>query len=171
MRLIQCSSIHFIKIDQCWGKCDVKMKQTLPFVINWDAVVIERIYHWPKIINHVSGKCPLPVSIPEAGRSEVLVMVPVSDQVVGCHVSLMAVHIVGHSPFLMLDWWCCWPIRHNHPHLDVLPLVVPVVVPVIPVLLIREGPGGVQGLISVTPESLPAPNLGSVKGVNFTAYS
>ena len=51
------------------------------------------------------------------------------------------------------------PIRYNHPHLDVLPLVVPVVVPVIPVLLIGEGTGGVQRLISVTPEPLPAPHL------------
>lgn len=81
----------------------MKMKQTFPFVIDRDAVVIERIDDWPEVINHVSGKCPLPVSIPEAGRSEVLVMVPVSDQVVGCHESLMAVNIVGHSPFLMLD--------------------------------------------------------------------
>ena len=79
------------------------MKQTVPFVIDWDAVVIERIYYWPEVVDHVSRKCPLPVSIPEAWRSEVLAMVLVSDQVMGCHVSLMTVHVVGHSPFLMLD--------------------------------------------------------------------
>ena len=162
-RLIQCSSIHFIKMDQCWWKCDVKMKQTVPLVIDRDAVVVERIDNWPEVIDHVSRECPLPVSISEAGRSEVLVMVPVSDQVMGCHVSLMAVHIVGRPPFLTLDGsWC----SHTHcpPHLDVLPLVVPVIVPVvIPVLLIS-----VQGLISVTTEFLAASHLRWLIGDHLT---
>ena len=135
------------------------MKQTVPFVVDRYAVVIERIDHWPEVIDHVSRKRPLPVSIPEAGRSEVLVMVLVSDQVMGCHVSLMTVHIVGHSPFLMLDCFPCKP-THYTPHLYVLPLIVPVVVLLVPVLLIREGPSGVQRLISVTAEPLPATYLG-----------
>ena len=152
-RLIQCSSIHFIKMDQCWWKCDVKMKQTVPLVIDWDAVVVERIDNWPEVIDHVSRECPLPVSISEAGRSKVLVMVLVSDQVMGCHVSLMAVHMVGRSPFLKDSLWAS--NTHYPPHLDVLPLVVPVIVPVvIPVLLIS-----VQGLISVTTEFLAATHL------------
>ena len=78
------------------------MKQTVPLVIDRDAVVVERIDDWSEVIDHVSRKCPLPVRIPEAGRSEVLIMNLVSDQVMRCHVSLMTVHIVGHSPLLML---------------------------------------------------------------------
>ena len=121
--------------------------------------MIERIDYWPEVIDHVSRKCPLPVSIPEAWRSEVLAMVLVSDQVMGCHVSLMTVHVVGHSPFLMLD--CLQSTSpHYTPHLDVLPLIVPVIVLLVPVLLIREGTSGVQRLISVTAEPLPTTHLG-----------
>ena len=66
----------------------------------------------------------------------------------------------------------CWPlaipdvglfaiyIASLHPHLDVLPLIVPVVVLLVPVLLIREGTSGVQRLISVTAEPLATTHLG-----------
>ena len=141
------------------------MKQTVPLVIDRDAVVVERIDDWSEVIDHVSRKCPLPVRIPEAGRSEVLIMVLVSDQVMRCHVSLMTVHIVGHSPLLMFDGYNECFHKHHPYHLDVLPLVIPVVVlVVVPILLIREGSGSVQGLISVTTESLAATHLGLLLG-------
>ena len=78
----------------------MKMKRSVPFVVDRDAVVVERINDRAQVTDHVSGERPLAVIIPEAGRGEVRVRV--WDEVVGGHISLMSVHMVDCSPRLQL---------------------------------------------------------------------